>query len=215
MVRVDGDLDPEVGETFLTALRSSVDAEIRCGDPDDRRTPAQRRADALAEICRQWLDSSSRPQVGGERPHVMVTMSLEGLQALSDECELEHAGPVRAEIGRRLACDSTISRVIVNARSEPLDIGRRTPVVPAAMRRALILRDQGCRFPVCDRPSGWCDAHHVVHWADGGHTALANLVLLCRRHHRLVHQGFGLEMVDGLPAFRRPDGTILEERAPP
>jgi hypothetical protein len=108
-------------------------------------------------------------------------------------------------------------RVVMAGRSEPLDVGRRTPVVPPAMRRAVIVRDRHCRFPGCDRPHTWCDAHHVVHWADGGPTAVPNLVLLCRRHHRLVHErgGFRLELLDGRPVFRRRDGSLLEDRAPP
>jgi predicted restriction endonuclease len=104
-------------------------------------------------------------------------------------------------------------------RSEPLDVGRRTPVVSAAIRRAVILRDRHCRFPGCDRPQTWCDAHHIEHWADGGPTTLTNLLLLCRRHHGMVHRtgGFALELIDGRPVFRRPDGTELEAagRAPP
>ena len=85
------------------------------------------------------------------------------------------------------------------------------------LRRALVLRDGGCAFPSCDRPPRWCDSHHVVHWADGGPTALPNLVLMCRRHHRMVHQpgGFRLEVCDGRPTFKRPDGSMLEDRAPP
>ncbi|MFN2589627.1 MAG: HNH endonuclease signature motif containing protein, partial [Actinomycetota bacterium] len=71
-------------------------------------------------------------------------------------------------------------------------------------------------FPGCDRPHAWCDAHHIVHWAHGGETKLSNLILLCRRHHRVIHQrGFGAEMRDGRPLFRRPDGSVLEDRAPP
>jgi hypothetical protein len=90
-------------------------------------------------------------------------------------------------------------------------------VVPAALRQAVVARDGGCRFPGCDRPHAWCDAHHIVHWADGGTTALANLVLLCRPPHRLLHWigGFSVEVASGSPVFRRPDGTILEDRAPP
>jgi hypothetical protein len=126
-------------------------------------------------------------------------------------------GPVRSELARRLACDASLMRVVMNGRSEPLDVGRRTPVVSAAIRRAVIVRDRGCRFPGCDRPQAWCDAHHVVHWADGGPTSLANLLLLCRRHHGMVHRsgGFGLELLEGRPVFRRPDGSILEDRGPP
>src|SRR5207248_2254559 len=80
MVRVDGDLDPETGETMLTALRHCMDAERRTADREDGRTPTQRRVDALGEICRRWLDGSERPIVGGERPHVSVIVDMEALQ---------------------------------------------------------------------------------------------------------------------------------------
>jgi HNH endonuclease len=88
-------------------------------------------------------------------------------------------------------------------------------VVPASLRRAVAIRDEHCRFPGCDRPQSWCDAHHIRHWADGGETKLQNLVLLCRPHHRSVHQGFRAEMLDGAPVFSRPDGTPLGDRGPP
>ena len=214
MVRVDGDLDPETGQTFMTALRSIQDADTRSGP--DLRNPAQRRADAIGELSRWWLDGSDRPVVAGERPHVTVTMDLEALEGrVGRRCQLDDAGRVPQEAARRIACDATVARVITSARSEPLDVGRRTSVVPAPLRRAVAIRDARCRFPGCDRPPGWCDAHHVRHWADGGATALDNLVLLCRAHHRIVHKGFGLEMVDGRPAFSRPDGSVIEDRAPP
>ena len=81
----------------------------------------------------------------------------------------------------------------------------------------MIARDRHCRFPGCDRPQAWCDVHHVTHWADGGSTALDNLLLLCRRHHGLVHRagGFGLAIEEGAPVFRRSDGSALEGRGPP
>jgi hypothetical protein len=218
MVRVDGDLDPETGETLLTALNAVLDAESRSRSKDDDRTPAQRRADALGEICRQWLDLADRPSVAGERPHVTVTVGADALQGASGgSSELDHVGPFPPESAKRLACDASVMRVVMAGRSEPLDVGRKTPVVPPAMRRAVVVRDRSCRFPGCDRPHTWCDAHHVVHWAEGGPTAMPNLVLLCRRHHRMVHQrgGFRLELLEGRPVFRRPDGSRLEDRAPP
>lgn len=215
MVRVDGDLDPDTGEVLITALRSVLDADER-RPGTDRRSFGQRRADALGEICRRWLDSTDRPQVSGERPHVTITVDLEALEGRSGfRCELGDAGTITTETARRWACDASIARVITKGRSEPLEAGRRTPVVPASLRRAVVVRDGGCRFPGCDRPQGWCDAHHVQHWADGGPTSLSNLVLLCRPHHRLIHQGFGVGMVQGRPVFLRPDGTPLEDRAPP
>jgi hypothetical protein len=170
------------------------------------------------------VDLAERPTVAGERPHVTVTVDSEALQGASaGTSELDHVGPTHPEVARQLACDASIRRVVMAGRSEPLDVGRRTPVVSPAMRRAVIVRDRHCRFPGCDRPHTWCDAHHVVHWADGGPTALPNLLLLCRRHHRMVHErrGFRLELVDGRPLFRRPDGSVLEDgsfpedRAPP
>lgn len=119
-------------------------------------------------------------------------------------------------MARRIACDASVLRVVLSGRSEPLDVGRKTLVVSPAMRRAVVVRDRRCRFPGCDRPHPWCDAHHVRHWADGGETSVGNLLLLCRRHHRSVHGGgFGLELLDGRPVFRRPDGSVLEDRAPP
>lgn len=216
MVRVDGDLDPETGETVLVALRGCMDAERRRRDPQDQRTAAQRRADALGEVCRRWLDAPDRPVVAGERPHIAVIIDLEALEGRSGgRSEFDHLGPVHPEVVRRWACDASVSRVITRGASEPLDVGRRTPVVPAPMRRAVIVRDGHCRFPGCDRPPAWCDAHHVQHWASGGVTAVPNLILLCRRHHRLVHEGrFGLEMVEGKPIFRRPNGSMLQDGPP-
>jgi Domain of unknown function (DUF222) len=213
MVRVDGDLDPETGQTFITALRAVQDADAR--KPGDMRTAAQRRADALGEICRRWLDVGERPSVAGERPHVVVTVDLEALERGGGRSELADVGAVCPETARRIACDAALSRVITRGRSEPLEVGRRTPVVPAGIRRAVVVRDRHCRFPGCDRPQGWCDAHHAVHWADGGETSLANLVLLCRPHHRLVHGRFALTMEHGQPVFRRSDGSVIEERPPP
>ncbi len=215
MVRVDGDLDPETGHTVITALRSLLDVWSR-SDAAGPRTPAQRRADALGEICRRHLDSSDRPLVAGERPHLTVTVDLEALERRAGaRCELDDGGSLGPEAGRRLACDATISRLITRGGSEPLDVGRRTAVVPVALRRAVVARDRTCRFPGCGHPHGWCDAHQVVHWADGGTTSLSNLVLLCRRHHRLVHGSFGLEIADGRPLFRRPDGSRLGSTDPP
>jgi hypothetical protein len=191
-----------------------IDADV--GSAGDLRTYAQRRADALGEICRRYLDSVDRPMVGGERPHLTVTVDLETLEGRTGRrCELDEAGVITPEAARRLACDASVARIVTAGRSEPLDAGRRTPVVSPALRRALVIRDGGCRFPGCGRPQGWCDAHHVVHWADGGTTALSNLVLLCRAHHRAVHRVFGVRMVRGRPVFLRPDGSVLEDRAPP
>jgi hypothetical protein len=216
MTGVRAELDAEDGQGLITAIRAQMDAETRSASGPDLRTPTQRRADALGEICRQWLDSRERPTIGGERPHVVVTIDLETLIERSGQrSELQDTGQISPETARRLACDADVTRVITRSGSEPLELGRRTKVVPPGLRRAVAVRDRGCRFPGCGRPPGWCDAHHVRHWADGGETSLGNLVLLCRPHHRAIHRGFGVEMIDGRPLFCRPDGTMLEDPAPP
>ena len=215
MVRVDGDLDPETGQSLMSALRAVMDADARTHPSPEFRRPGQRRADALGQICRVWMDSSDRPAILGERPHVVVTLDLEALEGRAGRSELQDAGVLTPESARRIACDARVSRVITDGTSQPLELGRSSKVVPPSLRRAVTVRDGGCRFPGCGRPPGWCDAHHVQHWADGGATSLDNLVLLCRPHHRAIHRGFGLEMVDGQPVFSRPDGTPLDEdRAP-
>jgi hypothetical protein len=188
MVRLDGELDPVGGRTVILALRSLADPANL--EPGDLRTPAQRRADAIVELCADHLSHGDSSETGGSRPNMIVTVSLDVLQGRATEpCELADGTVISAETARRIACDAGVSRVLTQGESEILDVGRTTRVVPAAIRRALALRDKGCTHPGCTRPHHWCDSHHVIHWADGGPTALDNLVLLCRRHHRMVHEG--------------------------
>lgn len=199
MVRLDGELDPEAGTTVLSALRSLE--EPGALNPTDDRTGAQRRADAFVDLCRDHLDHGDGPRRGGEKPHVEVTIDIEALTSATGLARVDDVA-ISAETARRLACDAGVTRMITKGRSEPLDVGRRTRTVPSSLRRALNRRDDGCSAPGCDRPQRWCDAHHVVHWADGGPTDLDNLVLLCRRHHRMVHEG-------------RLESRRVVERAPP
>ncbi len=173
-------------------------------DPDDVRTPRQRRADAVTEVCRFWLDRNDTAVTsGGTKPHITVTVDYDHLvgSGRSDANVAPTIGsdrdllpeidgtPVDALDIRRLACDADIVRMVVRGGSEILDVGRATRTVPSAMRRAVEHRDGGCTWDGCDALAGWCDAHHVVHWAAGGPTSLDNLRLLCRRHHRAVHVG--------------------------
>lgn len=207
---VNGDLNGEDGATVLAAL-----APLAAPVPGDQRTAAERRADALVELARRALDGGELPETGGVRPHVTVTVDLPTLIGDPGSAQLAWAGPVSGETARRLACDAGVTRVITAGPSELLDVGRATRVVPAAIRRALVIRDRGCRFPGCDRPPEWTDAHHLRHWADGGPTCLANLILLCRFHHRLLHEG-GWQLTGDLcreVVAVRPDGT--EIRPPP
>jgi hypothetical protein len=191
-------------------------------DDSDTRTPAQRRADALVEICRRQLDGTagappseaSRPGV----PHLSLVVGLDALRGDGPgECRHESGEPIPIETARRYACDATACRLLMAA-SEVLDLGRTSRVVSAAQRRAVILRDRHCAWPGCDRPPTWCDIHHIRHWAKGGPTDLWNLVLLCRKHHTATHEdGYGLDHDgEGGLVFTRPDGSIIEHRrAPP
>ena len=115
--------------------------------------------------------------------------------------------PIPSRAVRRLACDAKIIPVLYGTKCCPLDIGRSARIVTPAMRKALVLRDKGCRFPGCDRPASWTDAHHVIHGRDGGPTAVGNLILLCRAHHHKVHDaGWIIDILgDGQFRFRPPD----------
>ena len=227
MVESTVKLSPSDGQVYLTAIRAAEDAEVRSLNGPDPRTPAQRRADALLQVCRHYLDAQDRPVVAGERPHVIVTVDVESLgsrdenaagTARSAGARLADVGPISAADALMWACDAQVTRVITDAASRPLDVGRTTRITPPWIRKALLVRDGGCAFPDCGRPPSWCDPHHVVHWTNGGPTALSNLVLLCRRHHRLIHhKRFSVAIVDGLPRFCRADGSVLTagSRAPP
>ena len=182
MVHLNGDLDPEGGLVVLAAIRSLSEAAAL--DANDTRSPQQCRADALVEICHRHLSGSLG--ASAQRSQVTVTIPWETLQKGSGVVDTE-AGTVSAETVRRLACDATVSRIIVDSASIPINVGQARRVVSPALRRALDLRDQHCTHPECDMPARYCDAHHIQHWAEGGKATLANLRLLCRTHHRTAH----------------------------
>ncbi|HEX6674374.1 MAG TPA: DUF222 domain-containing protein [Actinomycetes bacterium] len=245
-VDVRGLLDPEAGE----AVQAALAPRARPTGPDDPRNPAQRRADALADLARWALRAGDLPQEGGLRPNLTVTVDLDSLQARNGSVGGVGAwgGVLPPETVRRLACDAVVTRAVVRRHpdlaaighhgdaaghagdlADPthgrldggdpggtscggtlaavlraavsllpaplgapvalLDLGRATRVVPPALRRALALRDGGCVAEGRGRPAAWCDAHHRVHWARGGATSLAGLVLLCRVHHVAAHEG--------------------------
>jgi hypothetical protein len=126
--------------------------------------------------------------------------------------------PIRAETARRLACDAGIIPAVLGMASDPLDIGRLTRTVPAGIRRALHLRDRGCRFPGCDQPARRCDAHHLQHWSRGGSTSTSNLVLVCSFHHWLVHEGrwqITYHPDANVLTARRPDGSRYDLTSDP
>ena len=213
MYAVDGILDPETGAAFRKALESLAK---RLG-PDDDRSHKQRMADSLGELVHHAMDEGKLPRRNGVKPHINLTTTLEGLKSESGvpAADLELSLPISTRTLERIACDSTISRVLL-ADSMVIDVGRATRVVSAPTRRALRARDHGCRWPGCDRQVNWSTPHHIVAWARGGPTKLPNLVLLCYFHHRLVHEG-GWQVVQVGREFRfvPPDRVVFRRaRAP-
>lgn len=143
------------------------------------------------------------------------------IRALTVACDVQRAKPatveannVSAETSQRLTCDDSRVEMRHDADGVIVEVGARTRTIPTALRRALVYRDHGCRFPGCDLPFG--QAHHIKHWAQGGPTTLWNLVLLCRRHHRSVHEeGFRVERREnGELQFRSPHGHVLPQVPP-
>jgi hypothetical protein len=185
MVAISGILDPTSGATVLAAL----DAHMPPPREDDPRTAGQRRADALTEICRRSLDTGTAPEVNGEKPHLLVTLSYESLigQLGAEPAALDWVGPIGAAQARMLACDCAVIPAVLDSTSEVLDIGRKARVWPIAIARAIVLRDKTCRHIGCEAPAQHCDIHHRHHWADGGPTSYHNGILACRHHHTRIH----------------------------
>jgi Domain of unknown function (DUF222)/HNH endonuclease len=216
-VVVRGRLTPEAGALLERALDAARDALPESLTPaDGGPTFPQRQADALALLAESALHHGLDPGAPGERYQVVVHVDAAVLVDAEQpgQSVLEHGARVSAETSQRLACDA--SRVVM--RHEPdgriVEIGARTRTIPPALRRALHARDRGCRFPGCGLPFG--QGHHLKHWARGGPTTLSNLALLCRRHHRAVHEeGFSVDPeADGTLRFRRPDGRSLPDVPP-
>jgi hypothetical protein len=184
---IRGTLTPELFHIFKIVIDARVNPTFL--DPTDRRTPAQRRADALGDICSFYLThNTDLVTSGGERPHVTVTVDYETLKGHVDRLPQIDGTPVTPETTRRITCDAGIIPMVLGSDSEPLDVGRKTRTIPSGLRRALEHRDRGCTWEGCDARVPWCDAHHIIHWADGGRTNLENLTLLCRTHHTATHK---------------------------
>ena len=192
-------LDAEGGEVVATAVRLAMtDDDLAGGEP--LHTLSERRADALVDVCRWFLDHRGGRPGGRHRPHVNVVIDLDRLVDGAGGRVVD--GPLLdAATMRRLLCDAGVHRVVTDGGSSILDYGRTTRTIPPPLWNALVVRDEHCRFPGCDRPSGWCEAHHLVPWTEGGATAPDNLALLCSRHHHRLHQ-------PGWHAKLRPDATL-------
>ena len=226
MIRLQADFAPDVGGMVTGAIQALSEHLWRT--EDDRatgpltggdigsavhRTTGQRNADALVELARRATvppGGGEGPDHRGGRPRVdlLVTVGLDRLQTRPETgqpgpCHTADRVALPAATVRRLACDGGVIPMVLGGDGEVLDVGRRSRTIPTAIRNALVVRDGGCTNPGCDVPVSWCDAHHVIHWADGGPTSLDNLVLLCSAHHHQVHEG---------PGHKRPDGRRAHER---
>ncbi len=223
-----GRLPAAEGAAFVKAMEAMVpyvgrqEAAEPCMEVDaPPPTFPQKRADALvamADLAMSALAADGKPACTADKYQVIVHIEADRTENVSAEtsaqrrCTLESDAchfPLAATTARRLACDATLVTVLEDSAGAVLNVGRRTRTIPPAIRRALTLRDSGCRFPGCCE-TRFVDAHHIHHWCDGGETSLDNLVLLCRRHHRLLHEeGFALvKGTEGLE-FVRADGRKL------
>ena len=232
-LKIEARLTPEMGELLLKALEAAqAELDESCGNAqrDNKtgepagavdanapvggvpaetppRSVSQRRADALGHILERFVAGKCSGSANGAH-EVVVHIAYDALCDVpkSSGAEFENGHAVAVETARRLGCDGALLGAVEGAKGEPLAVGRRTRAVSPAIRRALRVRDGGCRFPGCTR-SRFVHAHHIRHWADGGETKLDNLVTLCAQHHRLVHEGgYGVRVNEGEIEFIRPDG---------
>jgi hypothetical protein len=208
-------LDAIGGEKLLAAVESIVQA---CRPAGDTRHRSQQQADALVQLCDNALASGSLPMLRGHKPHVGILIDHEDLMDTSTGAGAGRTGSggvISAAKARWLACDGNVTRIVIGPEGQPLDMGQATRLFPPHLRRALEVRDRHCVFAGCDAPSHWCDAHHVIHWIDGGDTDLDNGALLCERHHTKVHHGFRIErQPDGRWRTWRPDSTEIVVHEP-
>ena len=205
---------------MFDAIATLVDSHAAPRTAADDRTPAQRQAEALADAC-GWVldhaDTTALPSSGGRRPQLNVLVGLADLEQRARTACLEFGGTLSPAALRMLACDAAVVPVVLGGAGQPLDIGRATRTIPEGLRRAVTARDRGCAR--CGRPPSWCEVHHVLPWEHGGETKLANLVMLCRVCHRLVHHaGWDVRLVGGLAEFVPPswiDPQRRPRRRPP
>ena len=207
--QIDANLDTECGTIFSGVLNSIVDEYRRAARDTgvELAAPAWLRAQALVEMARRA--AGAKPGAG-LRPLIWVVAPQDTLTSGTGIAEIPGVGPILARDAQRLACDADVTRVLTDELGAIVDVGRAQRTATAAQRRLLAVRDGGCRIPGCGRPPDWCEAHHIVFWEHGGPTDLDNMLLQCRAHHRLCHQGaFFIERIGDRIIFTRPDGTEI------
>ena len=205
MVRLEARLDPDEAALILKAVEAAIEDASA-----EALSRSEARPEGLVRVAESFLAgqrAEGRP--GGERHQLLVCVREDPLHPGGVSAQVDGVGQVAPETLRRLARDASLTRVVVDEEGTPLDVGRKPRTVPPAMRRALVARDRGCRFPGCTNHR-WVDAHHIAHWVDGGATRTDNLILLSVAHHRLVHEGgFRLCGDAANPRFERPNGSPI------
>ncbi|HKB33507.1 MAG TPA: DUF222 domain-containing protein [Candidatus Dormibacteraeota bacterium] len=194
-VLIKGVFDPEGG----AALRTAWEALARRSGAHDDRSRKKRLADAAVELAIHGMDIGLIPQQATQRTHLQVTVPLETLLGLpgAPGADLEFSPqPISAKTVERLACDASVTRIVLDPKSQVIDVGRAERTIKGPRRKALNVRDRGCTWPVCERPASWTSGHHIKHWLHGGDNQPSNLTLLCYRHHWMVHEG-GWQIVRG------------------
>jgi hypothetical protein len=192
-----------VWQTILNTL-SRPTPHVEGGEPD-RRSPAQRRHDALADAGQRLLRAGTLPDAGGTPTTVLVTLTVDQLQARTGVVTTAHGGLISVPQALQIAAEADIVPVVIGDAGGVLGYGLTRRVASIGQRRALAARDFGCSFPGCDRPPDWCQTHHVTAWADGGPTNLENLTLVCGFHHRQHRKrGWTCHMTNGVPHWRPP-----------
>ena len=201
MLVLRGRMTTEDGAVFMKAMEAMVAAQNPCVVADEdvanlsEKTFPQKRVDALLALAEQamsTIEEGLQPLSSAEKYQVVIHIEHGNEQHCSIDSGAHHL-PLSPATARRLCCDASLVPVLEDVSGNVLNVGRKTRAIPPSIRRALHIRDNGCRFPGCCE-SRYVDAHHVQHWCDGGETSLDNLVLLCRHHHRLLHQE-GYEIV--------------------
>jgi hypothetical protein len=172
----------------------------------------------LLRLAETFLATGAKERTGGARTQMMIYVDQATLKGVTEgQCELDGGTPIPFQTARRHACDASCVHIEKNEADEIMSVGRKTRKIPPALRRALEARGRFCAFPGCTCTL-FLDAHHIKHWLDGGETKLKNLVLLCRRHHRLVHEeGWRIEVgADGTRSFVHPmQGKLDAVPVPP
>ncbi len=215
MMVIKARLEPEAGAAFRLALEAAMEVLFECsqGEAAAEDPIEHRRADAFALVAEAALNGGLDSGTRGDRYQVVVHVDETALEAGEQEgaSVLADGQYVSAETARRIACDAGKVTMTHAPDGSVVDVGRKTRTIPPAIRRALDHRDEGCRFPGCGLK--FCDAHHIDHWADGGETKLDNLILLCRRHHRALHEGqFKVKRLgSGDLQFISPKGRRIHE----